>query len=156
MDGAGRQIETTSLQLPEVQNVTARAVTRLINSGQATFVFTDMYNAEWTTRPVTLPHAATLSNAKAKMQTSVFAGWHPLKVDPTSAFSDMVRSTWGVVVTASNIADGVAPSTITAAAGHLAGIAAGVVMMLKQDGKTSASGFDNNQVTKLYRATAKT
>ena len=155
MDDAGRQIETTSLQLPEVQNVTARAVTRLINGGQATFIFTDMYNAEWTTRPVTLPHATTLSNAKAKMQTSVFAGWHPLKVDPTSAFSDMVRSTWGVVA-ASNIADGVAPSTITAAAGHLAGIAAGDVMVLKQYGKTSASGFDNNQVTTLYRATAKT
>jgi hypothetical protein len=130
-----------------VQNVTARAVTRLINGGQATFIFTDMYNAEWTTRPATLPYA--------KMQTSVFAGWHPLKVDPTSAFSDMVRSTWGVVAI-SNIADGVAPSTITAAAGHLAGIAAGDVMVLKQYGKTSASGFDNNQVTTLYRATAKT
>jgi hypothetical protein len=56
------QIQTTSLQVDEVQNVTVASVTAPINGGEVTFTYTDLYNGMWTTRPVTLPLVKTWNN----------------------------------------------------------------------------------------------
>jgi hypothetical protein len=63
------QASTTSLQVNEVQNVTVQAVSANMNSGEVTFTYTDLYNGQWTTRPVELPLVKTWSNKNGYLQT---------------------------------------------------------------------------------------
>jgi hypothetical protein len=70
-------IKTTSLEGREVQNVTAQSSTKQMNGGQVTFTYTDLYNAEWTTRPVDLPPVQTVHNKNGKIYSGAFE-WAPV------------------------------------------------------------------------------
>eukprot|EP00947_MAST-08B_sp_MAST-8B-sp1_P005326 g5326.t1 len=80
--------ETDSVQVVEVQNVTARSVSALVNSGNVTFTYRDMYNGVWTTRPVLLPAA------KAFVNTDTFAqGTAPAAGDGSSTLTKIAAVT---------------------------------------------------------------
>jgi hypothetical protein len=80
------QTTTTSLQVKEVQNVTAQMVTREMYGGQVTFSFTDLYNGEWTTRPIELPLPKSFENANGMLRGQQFE-WQPLTMDFTQTMA---------------------------------------------------------------------
>ena len=64
--------KTTSVQEVEVQNVTVESVAAPMNGGEITFTYRDMYDQEWTTRPVELPLVKTFGNRKGMLSVNHF------------------------------------------------------------------------------------
>jgi hypothetical protein len=118
-DVDSKQITTTSLQVNEVQRITAQAVAANLNGGEVTFSYTDVYNGVWTTRPVVLPSVTALPNSKGKIDAMPF-NWHPVK-NTNAAFNVLHSATWGTTF-AGTVADGTVIATVTA--GTIAGFGA--------------------------------
>ena len=148
------QTETTSLQVPEVQNVTAQSVSALMNGGQVTFTHTDLYNGVWTTRPVDLPTVSTLANTYQKMAAVPF-GWVPVVHDLIATFDATDKTTWGQAAVESAVE--ASPVVATVTVGTASPLIQGDLVVLNGYLRSATTtGFDNHGVYRIKGSTAAT